>query len=61
MKPAAERKAELADQLSKAARQGTAIAVAGAIIDAIDQSLAERGRPGRRDRSPADADPQDER
>ena len=43
MKPAAERKAELADQLSKAARQGTAIAVAGAIIDAIDQSLAERG------------------
>ncbi len=59
MKPAAERKAELADQLAKAAREGTADAIAGAIIDAIDQSLAGRGRPGRRDRS--DAQPQDER
>ena len=47
MKPAAERKAELADQLSKAAREGTTAAIAGAIIDAIDRSLAERGRPGR--------------
>ena len=51
MKPAAERKADLADRLAKA---GTADQIASAIVDAIDLSLAGRGRPGRRDRSPAD-------
>ena len=56
MKPAAERKAELADQLAKAR---TADEIASAIVNSIDQSLRERGRPGKRDRS--DAEPQDER
>ena len=56
MKPAAERKATLADELAKAK---TADDIASAIVNSIDQSLRERGRPGRRDRS--DAEPQDER
>ncbi len=56
MKPAAERKAKLADELSKA---GTADEIASAIVNSIDQALRERGRPGKRDRS--DAEPQDER
>jgi hypothetical protein len=51
VKPAEARKAELADKLAKAAQQGTAADIAGAIIDAIDQSLSDRrNRPGRRDR-----------
>jgi hypothetical protein len=54
MKPADQRKAELADRLAKAAQEGTTDAIAGAIIDAIDASLRERNRPGRRDRADAD-------
>jgi hypothetical protein len=56
MKPASERKAELADKVAKAAQEGTADAIAGAIIDAIDQSMRERNRPGKRDRSQSETE-----
>lgn len=50
MKPAEVRKAELAERLQQAARENSAQALAGAIIDAIDASLPDRNRPGKRDR-----------
>jgi hypothetical protein len=54
--PAAERKAELVERLPKASQEGITNAIAGAIFDAIDASMRERNRPGRRDRLPADAE-----
>jgi hypothetical protein len=57
MKPAAERKAELEQRLTQAARSGGSVAdIASAIVDAIDASLRERNRPGKRDRLQADAE-----
>jgi hypothetical protein len=50
MKPAAERAAALAERLEQAAKEGTVADIARAIVTTIDESLKERGRPGKRDR-----------
>jgi hypothetical protein len=55
MKPSPEQRATaLAEKLQEAVKQDSAYALGRAIIDAIDQSLAERGRPGKRDRTDAE-------
>jgi hypothetical protein len=60
MKPSAEqRAAALAERLEQIAKQGTVADIAQAIVHTIDESMKERGRPGRRDRS-SDAEDRDD-
>ena len=50
MKPAAERAAALAERLEQIAKQGTVADIAQAMVHTIDESMKDRGRPGKRDR-----------